>query len=369
MHTLTNETLPLDDKTDLLSTQEAVRIVRQKMIEMIARPGPFTEDDKRGEVEALTDQACALFPDGPPRSGFRWVRNLLYTAEGYSKFVVSFFRKTLECPIISRWYIVEKVVAYLHLFEAFSLTKHIINRKTSEPKRWPVDNVVAEEDQAKEYKERSKTRFQKVLQFIGSPDYLPMLSSTLISSRARWMFARHIQRGKKKNPEKARGASAALDALLKDYREILSCEDIVSDYVIERVYSPPGCRLQTWNGLARALLYFSEKNRPYRNDFRNVIQKKCSTKVYLNKLDPGKCCMESGTAGKITRVMRPIVRGSVEHMVECASSEACLHTFADESRNRGGSDSTSAERLFSEGRALGLRMSSQLNAGQIQRGL
>ena len=340
---------------NLISTQEVVRHVWEKLVEMVINPGPFTQHDKTDRLSSIVNLACQLFPEGPPRSGYGWIRSKDCSAQDYCNLVLLLFQKTLQCPISSRWYTVGKGDAYLFLFEAFSLTKFAINSKTPDLKFWPGDEVVVEEDQ-QEYKGKRRARFQKVLDFISSPEYVPMLASTVATAQARWMFSRNTQWGKGGNPDKAKGVAFALDTLLVDYGNLLQCGDIATNYIIESMSEPSISRLSIWNCIARSALYLEEKNRPFCSDFWKVIRGKGRAKTFLKKLDINKCCTETGTTAKLAQVVCSNVNGSAERMMEETCAASTMETLSAKHCDKGGADSTKTERLFSEGRALGQRM-------------
>ena len=129
-----------------LQTQEAVRHVWEVLLEVIVKGGPFAHSDKEKKLPELLDEACRLFPLGPPpESGCRWQKTEGRAVEEYSDFCRRVFLKTLECPISSRRYTVEKGSAYLYLRNAFSLTRAAIF-PGFDMAYWPGDQVNEEEE-------------------------------------------------------------------------------------------------------------------------------------------------------------------------------------------------------------------------------
>ena len=67
------------------------------------------------------------------------------------------------------------------------------------------------------------------------------------------------------------------------------------------------------------------------------------------------CCLETGTALKISNVVSPMPAGSTERMMGETRIGFCLEALSRHVCSPGGADMTVVERLFSELRALGFR--------------
>ena len=117
--------LPPSDHS-LLHAQEAVRLLWETLLEMVVRCGPFNNKDKEQKLPALAASACRLFPLGPPENGHRWAQSANSSLGEYIDFVRQVFLKTLDCPISTRRYTVEKRSAYLFLHDCFPLTRATI---------------------------------------------------------------------------------------------------------------------------------------------------------------------------------------------------------------------------------------------------
>ena len=171
-----------------LKTQEAVRAVWEILLEIVVKGGPFAFRDKGRKLPELIDRACHLHPYGPPESGSRWIRTAGKSNSDYAEFLSDVFLKTLESPVASRWYSVEKSCAYLYLHNCFSLAHATIVPGFDIP-FWPGDQICVDE-QDEDYKEKRKKRSEKVTDFISSSDFDPMLVRIVSTCRPRWHFAR-----------------------------------------------------------------------------------------------------------------------------------------------------------------------------------
>ena len=216
-----------------------------------AAPSPPAIDAKK--IPELVDKACVLFPLGIPQNGHRWVRSANCTDSDYAEFCRSVMWKTLQCPISSRWYTVEKGAAYLYLHDCLSLTRATIF-PGFDMAFWPGDQINAEEDQA-QYKERKKKRAEKVLAFISSENFVPGLVYAVATCKPRWTFARNINPRQHEEGKKIRGITHALSTILQDYRAVFNCTDICSNYVVDRLPRAGFHRLGVVAAIFRSLSY------------------------------------------------------------------------------------------------------------------
>ena len=87
---------------DELHTQEGVRHVWEKLIEMIIKGFPFTIGDRLNKLPRLVGAARTLFPFGPPHGGYRWHRAPGQSASEYARFLEELPVRTTQCPISPR---------------------------------------------------------------------------------------------------------------------------------------------------------------------------------------------------------------------------------------------------------------------------
>ena len=251
-----HQALPFPDNS-CLATQEAVRLVWESLLEVVLKGGPFTNKDKKNRLPTLVDQARLLFPDGPPASGCRWICSRGYSVDDYCAFLRSVFYKSLDCPISSRWYTVEKSAAYLYLHNCFSLTAAQIV-KGFETTYWPGEDLLKEEEQG-EYEERKKRKSQKVYDYISSVNFEPELVRAISTCRTRWAFARMINPKSANLEDNPKGITRALWSILEGYNSIFRLTDIFANFLIDKTADPSLLRIGVLATICRGTLYLAEK--------------------------------------------------------------------------------------------------------------
>ena len=76
--------------------------------------------------------------------------------------------------------------------KCFSLIRHFIPDAQPAPAFWPGDSVEADILESEEYKQVSKSRMEKLRQFLISGEFEESLIKACISSLPRWRYAREL---------------------------------------------------------------------------------------------------------------------------------------------------------------------------------
>ena len=202
----------------------------------MAKGGPFAFRAKERKLPELIDRSCHLYPYGPPASGGRWIRTIGRSYADYAEFPRGVFLKTLETPVASRGYSVEKACAYLYLRNCCSLTRAAIV-PGCDISFWPGDQICADE-QDEDYKAKSKKSSEKVTAFISPSDFDPILARIVSTCMPRAHLAWMINPKKLGDTSDTRGIIKALSTALTDYRMMLTGADICSNFTIDRPPSP-----------------------------------------------------------------------------------------------------------------------------------
>ena len=199
-----------------------------------------------------------LVPNWPPNTGFRLARSAGKTISDYDEVARCVFLKTLDCPISIRRYSVGKGFDYLYLRNCFCLTHASSQPGVDVPFR--PGGEISIEEQDEDYVEKRKRRSQKVFDYISSPDCDPTLVRVLSTCQARWAFDRNINPKSGDGNNKIDGMFLDLSMILRDYRQVISGEDVCANFIIGRLPSSNVGRLEFSAAMLLGVLYLAEKN-------------------------------------------------------------------------------------------------------------
>ena len=113
---------------------------------------------------------------------------------------------------------------------------------------------------------------KKAKDFAKSEPIVHTRDTTVGTASPRWDFARTRNKRKEKRAHQKEGVSESLEAILIEFRPIITSDDRDAKFTIDRCPNPTVCRLNVWDPICRIARYAAEKITPYRNDFGRVIR-------------------------------------------------------------------------------------------------
>ena len=230
---------------------------------------------------------------------------------------------------------------------------------------WPGDEVRPEEDAA-EYEARKKKRSEKVISFISSDTFAPLLVRSVATCKPRWTFARNINPRSPDSKKTRVGAPNALSTIIADYRNVFNCTDISANYVVDKLADAAFHRMSVCAAIFRSLLYLAGKNKPFTADVWKALRGETQCGDYARTVRNASCCADTGCAYKLSQALSSLPGGTPQRAIEETMIVICLERLSREICRKGGVDATIVERLFSITRALGLRHGYRLKFTEYQ---
>ena len=202
--------------------------------------------------------------------------------------------------------------------------------------------------------EKSKTRVQKVVEFVSGELFTKSTVVSCVAAAPRWISHRVLHYKKKPPGGRFVGVAKALRRILTSYRDIIDEKDSLSNHMINAQEDPGNCRLHVLAAIYRCLLYMDIRYKPYRPLFWKRMQGVESVQNLLRCItDDCSCCSETGLGYKLYRFLRSFDESKKEKAE--ASATVTVGVMKDCATADGGLGSLECEEEFSYCSSLGLR--------------
>ena len=154
-------------------------------------------------------------------------------------------------------------------------------------KFWPGDDMERNLVPGTEYEQISKTRVEKLQEFITSDSFPRVLLKACLSSLPRWKYVQQMDRMPRPKeasgqdhdeeqsdasdeeyehysiPKNMKGVSRGQGAFLNEARRIMSGSDDLVEYFLPNNQYESVIRLEVWRSICASALYLSDRNYPF----------------------------------------------------------------------------------------------------------